>query len=74
MHVVNSVFDHDTGKQLNYGQLRNHPKFQETWNKYFSNEIGRLFQIVGTGVNGLGKIVEGTDNFYVIKFGYIPKD
>ena len=36
-HVANSVLDHGTGKQLNYGQLRKHPKFQETWNKYFSN-------------------------------------
>ena len=74
MHVVNSVFDHDTGKQLNYGKLRNHPKFQETWNKYFSNEMGRLCQVVGTGGNGLGKIVEGTNTLYVIKCEYIPKN
>ena len=36
-HVANPVFNQDTGKQMNYGQLRKHPKFQETWNKYFSN-------------------------------------
>ena len=66
-HVENSVLDHDTGKQLNYGQLRKHPKFQEIWNKYFSNEIGRLCQEVGTGGNCLVKIVEGTNTFYVIK-------
>ena len=34
-HVANSVLDQETGKQLNYGQLRKHPKFQETWNKSF---------------------------------------
>ena len=32
-HVTNSVLDQETGKQLNYGQLRKHPKFQETRNK-----------------------------------------
>ena len=66
--VAYSVLDHDTGKQLNCGQLIKHPKFQETWNKYFSNEMGRLCQGVGTGENGLGKRVERTDTFYVIKF------
>ena len=48
-HVAYSVLDHDTGKKLNYGQLIKHPKFQEIWNKFFSNETGRLCQGVGTG-------------------------
>ena len=30
-HAAHSVLDNDTGKKLNYGQLRKHPKFQETW-------------------------------------------
>ena len=47
-HVANSVLYHDTGKQLNYRQLRKHTKFQETWNKPFSNEMGRLCQGVRT--------------------------
>ena len=51
-----------------------HPQFQETWNKYFSNEIGRLCQGVGNGKNGLGKRVEGKKTFYVICFEDIPKD
>ena len=72
-HVSYSVLDHDTGEQLSYVKLGKHPKFQETWNKYFSNEMGRLCQGVGTGENGLGKIVEGTDSFYFIKFEEIPK-
>ena len=72
-HVAYSVLYHGTGKPMNYGQLRKHPKFQETRNKSFSNEIGRLCQGVGTGKNGLGKIVEGTDTFYVINFEDIPK-
>ena len=28
-HVAHAVLDHDTGKQLNYGQLRKHSKFQK---------------------------------------------
>ena len=36
--------------------------------------MGRLCQGVGKGKNGLGKIVEGTNNFYVILFEDIPKD
>ena len=73
-HVENSVLEQETGKQLNYGQLRKHPRFQETRNKSFSNEIGRLCQGVGTGPNGTGKIIEGTNTFFVIKFEDIPKD
>ena len=73
-HVANSVLDHDTGKQLNYGKLRKNKKFQETLNKSFSNEIGRLFQVMGTGENGIGKIVEGTDISHVITFEDISKD
>ena len=30
-HMANSVLEHETGKQLNYGQLRKHPRLQETW-------------------------------------------
>ena len=42
--------------------------------KYFSNEMDILCQGVGTGKNGLGKIVKVTDTFYVIKFEDIKKD
>ena len=63
-----------TGKELNYGQMRKHPKFQETRNKYFSNKIGRLRQGVVTRINDIGKRVEGTNTFYVIKFEDIRKD
>ena len=37
-HMANSVLEHETGKQLNYGQLRKHPRLQETWKTSFSNE------------------------------------
>ena len=72
-HAAYSVLDNDTGKQLNYGQLRKHTKFQGKWNKYFSNEMVRLCQGVGKGENGLGKIVEGKNTFYIIRFEDIRK-
>ena len=53
MHAAYSVLDNDTGKLINYGQLRKHPNYKETWNKYFSNEIGTLCQEVGKGRMGL---------------------
>ena len=74
IHAAYSVLDNYTVKLMNYVQLRKHPKFQETWNKSFSNEMGRLCQGVGKGKNGLGKIVEGKNNSNVIRFEDIPKD
>ena len=67
-HMASSVLEQETGKQLNYGQLKKHPRLQETWNKSFSNEMGRLCQGVGKGPTGKGKIIEGTNTFFVIKF------
>ena len=72
--MANSVLEQETGKQINYGQLRKHPRLQETWNKSFSNEMGRLCQGVGTGPNGKGKRIEVTNKLFVIKFEDIPKD
>ena len=36
--------------------------------------MGRLCEGVGKGPNGKGKIIEGTNKFFVIKFEDIPKD
>ena len=36
--------------------------------------MGRLCQGVGTVTNGIGKIVECANTFFVIKFEDIPKD
>ena len=73
-HMENSVLEHETGKQLNYGQLRKHPRLQETWKTSFLNEMGRLCQCVGKGSNGEGKRIEGTNTFFAIKFENIPRD
>ena len=73
-HAAYYFLDNDTVKLLNFGQLRNNTKYQETWNKYFSKETGILCQGVGKGKHGLGKRVEVTNNFDAIRFEDIPKD
>ena len=72
--MANSVLKYETGKQLNYGQLRKHPRLQETWKTSFSNEMGILCQGVGKCPNGKGKRIEATNTFFAIKFENIPKD
>ena len=73
-HLAYLFLYHDTGKQLDYGQLRKHAKFQETWNKSFTNKMGRLYQGFGKGKNGLDKRLEVPNTFNVIRFEDIPKD
>ena len=73
-HSAYYVLDNDTGKLLNYEQLRKHPKYKEAGNKYFSNEMGGLLQGAGRGKTEVGKRVEGTNTFYVIRFEDTPKD
>ena len=72
--MANSVLEQETGKQLNYGQLRKNPRLQDTWKTSFSNEMGILCQGVGTCPNGKGKRIEVTNTFFAIKFENIPKD
>ena len=67
------VLDEETGKTLEYGQLRKHPKYQKVWNGSYSNELGRLCQGVGTGKKGpLQQRTEGTGTFNIIDFNDIP--
>ena len=73
-NMENSVLEHETGKKLNYGQLRKNPRPQETWKTSFSNEMGRLCQGVGTSPNGKGKRIEITNTIFAIKFENIQKD
>ena len=52
-----------------YRQLRYHPKYQKIWEESYCNELGRLFQGIGTGDKGLKKQwVTGTETFKVIKY------
>ena len=50
---ANAVMDPDTGQQLEYKQLINHPdsKLCQTWQDSSANEFGRLAQGVGRNRN-----------------------
>ena len=66
-----SVMDPDTGKTLEYRQLRRHPKLGPTWDRSGAKELGRLCQGLG-GKNGTPKIVDGTDTFRPIQYEDVP--
>ena len=72
--MANSVLEHETGKQTNYVKPRKHPRLQDKWKTSLSNEMGRLFQGVGTGPNGKCKRIEVTNTLFAIKIENIPKD
>ena len=50
LHLAYPVIDEDTGKSLEYRQLKHHPKLAEIWQRSYSNEMGRLCQGVGKGI------------------------
>ena len=68
------VSDKETCKLINYGQLRRHPKYADTWNRSYANKTGLLCQGVETGYGGSGKRINGTDTFQVVCFEDTPKD
>ena len=35
------VLDQDTGQSLEHRQLRRHPKYKDTWDTSYANELGR---------------------------------
>jgi len=51
-----AVMDHDSGKMMNYCQLRKHPKYNKAWTTSSANEFGRLASGVGGRVKGTKKI------------------
>jgi hypothetical protein len=51
-----AVMDHDSGKMMNYRQLRKHPKYNKAWTTSSANEFGRLASGVGGRVKGTKKI------------------
>ena len=75
------VLDHDTGKTLEHRQLRRHPKYKETWDTSYANELGRLCQGIGskptlapTTPATRQQRVAGTDTFRPIKYCDIPRE
>ena len=57
--------DADTGKLLNYRQLRRDPKYSKEWNKSSANEFGRL-------ANGVDGRVKGTNTIRFIRRSNVP--
>ena len=57
--------DAETGKLLNYRQLRRDPKYSKEWNKSSANEFRRLS-------NGVGGRVKGTNTIKFIKRSDVP--
>ena len=57
VHQAMAVMDADTGKLLNYRQLRRDPKYSKEWNKYSANEFGRLANSVGGRVKRTNTII-----------------
>ena len=66
---ANSVMDPNTGKQLEYKQLINHPdcKVRQMWQRSSANEFGRLAQ-------GVGGRIEGTETIKFLQYHEMPKD
>ena len=75
LHLAYPVIDEDAGKALEYRHLRRHPKLAETWQRSYSNEMGRLCQGVGKGTKGPNaQRIAGTDTFQVMLYSDIPRD
>ena len=69
------VLDGETGKTLEYGQLKKHPKYQKLWQQSYSNESGSLCQGIVKGHKGSrGQRTEGTDTFNIINYTDIPTE
>jgi len=62
-----AVMDHDSGKMMNYRQLRKHPKFNKAWTTSSANEFGRL-------ASGVGGRVKGTKTIRFVHQDDVPKN
>ena len=61
-----AVIDAETGKLLNYRQLRKNLKYKKGWDISSANEFGRL-------VNGVGGRVKGTNTIKFVHRHEVPK-
>ena len=61
-----AVMDHDSGKMMNYHQLRKHPKYNKAWTTSSANEFGRL-------ASGVGGRVKGTKTIRFIHQDDVPQ-
>ena len=64
---ANGVLDEESGKVLEYRNLRKHPRYSEDWSISSANEFGRLAQ-------GVGGRIKGTDTIKFISKDNIPEE
>ena len=70
-----SVLDTEIGQTLEHCALCSHPRLATTWNNLYSNNLGRLCQIIGTdSTDPTQKRVKGINIFHVILYDDIPPD
>ena len=42
------VMNEETGEMLEFRRSRSHPKYKKIWDTFYANELGRLYQGIGT--------------------------
>ena len=61
------VTNEETGKAMEYRELRQHPKLKHIWETSYANEMGRLCQGIDRGEKGpKWQWVAGTETFRAI--------
>jgi hypothetical protein len=67
-----SVLDPATGEFLKHRQLCQDPRYKDTWDTSYANELGRLCQGIGAGSTPSTQRVSGTNTFFRIDYNDIP--
>jgi hypothetical protein len=73
------VLDHTTGHTLEHRQLRKHPKYKETWDQSYADELGQLCQGIGAKSSPNStptkqQLVVGTNTMRPIPYHKIPRE
>jgi hypothetical protein len=63
---ANAIFDHKSGKSLEYGHLLKLDKYKAIWTKSFTNELGRL-------ARGVADQDKGTNTIFFICNNQVPR-
>ena len=71
--IANAVLNPETGQMMEYHHLMKHRtlNMQAIWTTSAANELGRLFQGVGSNTNG-GQRIKGTNTFFFIPKNKVP--
>jgi hypothetical protein len=66
-----SVLGPTTGNMLEHCQLQRDSWYKTTWDTLYSNQLGRLYQGIGSGEASNSKPVAGTNTFFCINYNDI---